>query len=116
MPRVLKIRKILENMLFTIVEYLQNIIYNSFAIFSEAHPQETAINVPSNTRDKEMAKFLIENFDKIDKIDHRNLNVGVPISLAFRFMKEAVLESLARKEMKIQGETQCYIMLPGEIT
>ena len=113
MPRVLWIRKILENMLFTIVEYLQNIIYNSFAIFSEAHPQETAINVPSNTRDKEMAKFLIENFDKID---HRNLNVGVPISLAFRFMKEAVLEFLARKEMKIQGETQCYIMLPGEIT
>ena len=71
-------------MLFTIVEYLQNIIYNSFAIFSEAYPQETAINVPSNTRDKEMAKFLIENFDKID---HRNLNVGVPISLAFRFMR-----------------------------
>ena len=42
-----------------------------------------------------MAKFLIENFDQID---HRNLNVGVPISLAFRFMKEADLEFLANKE------------------
>ena len=62
------------------------------------------------TRGKELANFLIVNFDKID---HRNLNAGVPISLAFSFMKEAVL---ARKEMKIQGETQCYIMLPGEIT
>ena len=37
----------------------------------------------------EMAKFLIEN---VEKIDHRNLNEGVPISLAFRFMKEADLE------------------------
>ena len=100
-------------MLFTIFEWIQNIIYNSFAIFLEAYAQETSIHGPYNTRDTEMAKFLIED---VDKIDHRNLNVGVPISLAFRFMKEAVLESLARKEMKIQGETQCYIMLPGEIT
>ena len=76
-PRLLKIWKILEIMLFTIFEWIQNIIYNSFAIFLEAYAQETSIHGPYNTRDTEMAKFLIED---VDKIDHRNLNVGVPIS------------------------------------
>ena len=73
-------------MLFTILEYLQKIVYKLFAIFLEAHPsnaqeinkivnennnqasnKETALHGLSKRRDTEMARFLTENSRKIDE-------------------------------------------------
>ena len=89
----MKTKKYLEIMLFTILEYLQNIFYNLFAIFLEAHPhnaqeinqrinentnqasnKETALHGPSKRRDTEMARFLTENSEKIDE---KSLNLKV---------------------------------------
>ena len=89
----MKIQNILEIMLFTILEYLQKIVYKLFAIFLEAHPtdaqeinerinentnqasnKEALLHGPSKRRDTEMARFLTENSEKIDE---KSLNLKV---------------------------------------
>ena len=100
-------------MLFTILEYLQNIFYNLFATFLEAHPhnaqeinqrinentnqasnKETELHGQSKKRDTEMARFLTGNSEKIDE---KNLNLKVTIRLAVSLEKETLLEFLAKK-------------------
>ena len=89
----MKTKKFLEIMLFTMLEFLQNILYNLFAIFLDAHPpdaqeinerinentnqasnKEALLHGPSKRRDTEMARFLTENSEKIDE---KSLNLKV---------------------------------------
>ena len=81
-------------MLLTIFEYYLNIFKNLYAImFGAPHH----LQVISKSSDKEMAKFLTENSEKIH---NKNLNLEVTICLAVSFKKETVLEFLAKKRRK----------------